>query len=260
MMNSLNQSKKAQRRRKALTAFTLIELLVVIAIIAILAAMLLPALAKAKDRAVVTQCRNNLRQVAIALNMYAHDSNDRLPTWFPATSGGFWAWDLPWNAGDYFVAGSRNWKIAYCPGTRYADTNNFELWNFAGNASPPYRVLGYALTLQGTASLLSTNENRYLSKVEPIRVGYSTYVTPPLTERVLVADATISQPGQNVEAQRNNYTYVNVNGGYQLPHRSPHMTGRLPTGGNLMMMDSHVEWRKFQQFHARTTGGSPGFW
>ena len=243
--------------RASRRAFTLIELLVVIAIIAILAGMLLPALSKAKMKAIQVKCNSNMRQLGIAISMYAHDNDGK----FPDCTGAIWPWDLPAKAADAFVVNGGTRGILYCPG--FSKQNNDELWSFTTGVTNEiagevggYRVIGYAVAFKGSGRVAATNITESMNPAPWVMADRSTYHPGP-TERVVAADATLSNGDNMVDRTRNQYK--GVDGGWR-GHQAPHLgSGNIPAGGNLLMLDGHTEWRAFNRMVVRTTG-TPAFW
>ena len=266
-----------QTSRSFQRGFTLIELLVVIAIIAILAAMLLPALGRAKDKAKRIQCMSNLKQIGIAVNIYATDFNNKLP----GMSSVAWLWDMPIYVLDQMQRNGVTRNILYCPG--FPAQNSDVLWGnnngFNNGVWGNFRVTGYANTFGPTNIndaffvLAWTNWNYSLDQRQARQPGSGTTVRiESPSDRVLLADATISAGGQGAtsEPARSNQNYSSVDGGWDdvagfpnnqlYMHKAAHLSGKIPLGGNLIFLDSHAEWRKWKPMVPRTQTGSPVFW
>jgi prepilin-type N-terminal cleavage/methylation domain-containing protein len=125
-------------------AFTLIELLVVIAIIALLLAILMPALQRVREQARARGCQSNMRQLCMAMNLYALDHDD-LTMPFTHDPGEYWFHQMaPYlseraykdNPEDHIEGGMR---VAFCPTTKRKDrTDN----SFYGSATLAWRFMG----------------------------------------------------------------------------------------------------------------------
>jgi type II secretory pathway pseudopilin PulG len=255
----------------------LIELLVVIAIIAILAALLLPALAKAKQRATRAKCMGNEKNQVLALTMYAGDNGDTLPV----SVGGNWAWDMPVNVQQSVSVSGAPMPVWYDPGTDQRFSSSQYQVEWTNYNSDGFGNVGYALTFPGTASYgysppwdFKTNLNYKLTSVSvPGSLGDTVPIIP--SQRAVTACATLTDdtdPPTAVLSVKQGYNWVNVADGFMggaplfptgTTTASAHLDSTsIPSGCNASTLDGHVEWRPFANMlpRAGSAGSVPIFY